>query len=284
MTGGVDLHVHTTASDGRYSPEEIVRKAAGLGLKAIAICDHDTIDGIAAALAAAKTFPQLKVIPGVEISTLAPGSEVHMLGYFINCTDPGLKAALDSLRNSRLERAKAIIDKLAKMDINIDWQRVRQLAGDGSVGRPHIAQAMLEKNYVTSFKEAFDRYLGLGGPAYVERHKITPAEAVVLIINADGSPVLAHPLTINEPEEMIANLKKIGLVGMEVYYNDYDKVKRKYLAELAEKYNLIATGGSDYHGNDDSTETMLGSAGVPNEVLERLTVLARRRGPVTTNP
>ena len=283
MASKIDLHVHTTASDGRFSPEEIVRKAAGLDLSTIAICDHDTIDGIAPALAAARAFPQLKVIPSVEVSTLAPGNEVHMLGYFIDCADPDLKTALDGLRNSRLERAEAIIAKLKDLGITINWQRVQELAGDGSVGRPHIAQAMLEKSYITSFKEAFDKYIGLGGPAYVERHKITPAEAISLITQASGLPVLAHPLTVNEPEAMIAALKKAGLVGMEVYYNDYDKTKRANLAKLAKKYNLIATGGSDYHGIDDSTETMMGNAGVPLESLERLTTLARQRGLVSAN-
>jgi len=283
VIGGVDLHVHTTASDGRFSPEEIVHKAAGLDLSAIAICDHDTIDGIAPALAAAKSFPKLTVIPGVEVSTLAPGNEVHMLGYFIDYADPKLKTTLDGLLNSRLERAKAMINKLKELGIEIDWRRVRELAGDGSVGRPHIAQAMLEKNYIASFKEAFDKYIGLGGPAYVERNKITPAEAVALITKANGLPVLAHPLTVNEPEVLIANLKKAGLAGMEVHYNDYDETKRKYLAKLAKKYDLIATGGSDYHGIDDSAETMMGDAGVPLESLERLTALARQRGLVSAS-
>ena len=283
MIPRIDLHIHTTASDGRFSPEEIVRKAAGLDLSAIAICDHDTVDGIAPALAAAKAFPILKVIPGVEVSTLAPGNEVHVLGYFIDCADPDLKTALDGLRNSRLERAEAIINKLKDLGIDIDWQRVRELAGDGSVGRPHIARAMLEKRYIASFKEAFDKYIGLGGPAYVERHKIIPSEAVALITQASGLPVLAHPLTVNEPEAMIAALKKAGLVGIEVYYNDYDEAKRDNLARLAKTYNLIATGGSDYHGMDDNAETMMGSAGVPFESLERLIALARQRGLVSAN-
>jgi len=283
VPAGVDLHVHTTASDGRFNPEEIVKKAAGLGLKAIAICDHDTIDGIDPALAAAKAFPQLTVIPGVEVSTLAPGNEVHMLGYFIDYADRELKTALDGLRTSRLERAKAMIGKLKDLDINIDWQRVRELAGDGSVGRPHIARAMLEKGYIASFKEAFDKYIGLGGPAYVERHKITPAEAVALIVKANGLPVLAHPLTIDEPEAMIASLKKTGLTGIEVHYNGYDRAKREYLAALAKKNGLIATGGSDYHGIDDSAETMMGNAGVPLESMEQLTALARQRGLVSAS-
>lgn len=283
MTSRIDLHLHTTASDGRFSPEEIVRKAAGLDLSAIAICDHDTIDGIAPALAAAKVFPKLMVIPGVEVSTLAPGNEVHMLGYFIDCTNPDLKAALGGLRNSRLERAEGMISKLKELGVDIDWQRVRELAGGGSVGRPHIARAMLEKSYIVSFKEAFDKYIGLGGPAYVERHKITPSEAVALITQANGLPVLAHPLTVNKPEAMIAALKEAGLAGIEVYYNDYDEAKRDNLARLAKKYNLIATGGSDYHGIDDSAETMMGNAGVPLESLERLTDLARQRGLVSAN-
>jgi predicted metal-dependent phosphoesterase TrpH len=280
----VDLHVHTTASDGKFSPEEIVHKALELGVTVIAICDHDTVDGIAPALETARTFPQLKVIPGVEVSTLAPGSEVHVLGYFIDFNAPELRAALDNLRNSRRERAKAIIAKLKGLDIFIDWKRVQELAGSGSIGRPHIAQAMLEKGYITSFKEAFNKYIGLGGPAYVERHKITPQEAVALIIKANGLPVLAHPLTINDPEKMIAGLKAVGLVGMEVHYNGYTEDERNMLARLARNYDLIATGGSDYHGIDDSTETMIGGAGVPFESVDRLTAEARQRGLETANP
>jgi hypothetical protein len=278
VTARIDLHLHTTASDGCSSPEEIVNKAAKLGLSAIAICDHDTVDGIAPALAAAEATPRLRVIPGVEVSTLASGSEVHVLGYFINITDPGLKNALDVLRNSRRERAKAIIARLKSLDIHIDWQRVQELAGSGSVGRPHIARAMLEKGYISYFKEAFDRYIGLGGPAYVERFKITPVEAVALIIKASGLPVLAHPLTAGEPEAMIAGLKEAGLAGIEVYYDNYTENERASLARLARKYNLIATGGSDYHGLDDSAETMIGGANVPPESLEQLIALARQRG------
>jgi predicted metal-dependent phosphoesterase TrpH len=279
----VDLHIHTTASDGKFSPEGIVHKALELGVAVIAICDHDTVDGIAPALEAAKAFPQLKVIPGIEVSTFAPGSEVHVLGYFIDFNAPELKAALDNLRNSRRERAKAIIARLKDLDICIEWQRVQELAGSGSIGRPHIAQAMLEKGYITSFKEAFNKYIGLGGPAYVERHKITPQEAVALIIKANGLPVLAHPLTVNDPEKMIAELNAAGLVGMEVDYNGYTDDERNMLARLAGKYNLIATGGSDYHGIDDSTETMIGGANVPFESVDRLIAEARQRGLENTN-
>jgi len=269
-----DLHIHTNISDGRFSPQEIVEKAVRLGLSVIAICDHDNTDGIPPALAAASVFPQLKVIPGVEISTYAPGSEVHVLGYFMDFNNPRFRSTLADSRNSRLERAKEMIARLNKLNIDISWQQVRQFAGKSTIGRPHIAQVMLDNGCIKSFKEAFDKYIGLGGPAYVERHKITPQEAVALIKEANGLPALAHPLTIEQPEKMIAELKSAGLVGIEVHYNGYTEDKRDTLALLADKYNLIATGGSDYHGLDDSAETMLGDAGVPPEAAERLITLA----------
>jgi predicted metal-dependent phosphoesterase TrpH len=279
VTGKVDLHIHTNISDGRFSPEEIVRKAVELGLGTIAICDHDSVDGIAPALEEARAFPQLKVIPGVEISTFAPGSEVHVLGYFIDFNNTRLETALADSRNSRLERAKAMISKLNKLDVDINWQQVQKIAGNSTVGRPHIAQAMLDRGYIKSFKEAFDKYIGLGGPAYVERHKITPVEAVALIIKANGLPVLAHPLTIDQPEEMIAKLKAAGLIGIEVYYDGYSKEERNILTRLADKYKLITTGGSDYHGIDENTETILGDANVPAESAGQLINMAQDRVP-----
>ncbi|UCE97174.1 MAG: PHP domain-containing protein [Dehalococcoidia bacterium] len=276
MTGKTDLHIHTTISDGRHSPSEIVRKAAQLGLGTIAICDHDNIDGIQLALTAAANFPQLKVIPGVEISTFAPGSEVHILGYCMNHKNLKFVNALRASRNSRIERAREMITKLNKLNINISWQQVKEVAGSSTVGRPHLAKVMLDKGYINSFKEAFDKYIGLGGPAYVERQKITPSEAVKLIKEADGLPVLAHPLTIHEPEKLIGLLKPIGLRGVEVHYNGYNLNERQALTLLADQYNLLPTGGSDYHGIDDNTETMIGDAGVPKECAERLIALAEK--------
>jgi predicted metal-dependent phosphoesterase TrpH len=276
--GLADLHVHTSVSDGKYSPEAIVKKAAALGLKYLAICDHDSVDGIAPALEAAKKFPQLTVIPGVEISTLAVGSEVHMLGYFVDYNDFAFKKLLAELSDSRVGRAQAMVAKLNELGIDIQWARVQELAGDGTIGRPHIANAMLEKGYVSTFKEAFDKYIAQGGPAYVERSKITPAEAVGIIIQARGLPVLAHPFTIIEPELLIKELKEAGLVGIEVYYDNYSPDERKALAEIAAKYGLIAAGGSDYHGIDEAAETLLGESGTPLEAAEQLIALAGRTG------
>jgi len=279
VPGKVDLHVHTSASDGRFSPEEIVSKAVKLGVNTLAICDHDNTDGVVPAMqAAANAFPQLTVIPGVEISTYAPGSEVHILGYFIDINDSRLKSALADSRNSRLGRAKAMIAKLNELGIDIDWQQVKNIAGNSTVGRPHIARAMLEKGYIKTFNEAFDKCIGLGGPAYVERHKLTPAQAVTLVKEAKGLPVLAHPFTIDDPQGLIVELKAAGLAGIEVYYNNYSADKRSELARMAARHNLIATGGSDYHGIDESTETMLGDAGTPAECAEKLLALADWQG------
>jgi len=280
----VDLHIHSTVSDGRLSPGEVVRKAAALGLTVIALTDHDTVDGIAPALEAARAFPQLKVIPGVEISTYVTQGEVHVLGYFIDCAHPELQASLSRMRNSRLERAHGMIAKLRELGLPVEWERVREIAGGSSVGRPHLAQAMLEKGYISSIKEAFTKYIGWGGPAYVEREKITPVEALELILRTDGLPVLAHPLTINDPAAMITELKASGLAGIEAYYDGSTAEEINGLVSLAEKHGLIATGGSDYHGLDDSRETMIGGADVPIAAAEQLIALAKQRTLKTASP
>jgi predicted metal-dependent phosphoesterase TrpH len=273
----IDLHIHSTASDGKFSPEDIVHRAIKLGLTVIALCDHDSVNGVIPALEAARAFPQISVIPGVEVSTYTPGSEVHLLGYFVDYTDPEFKAALVSLRSSRRARADKMIAKLKSLNVHIDWEQVQEIAGSGSIGRPHIAQVMLEKGYITSIKEAFTKYIGFEGPAYIERQKITSVEAAALVIKAGGLPVLAHPLTASNPEAIIAELKTAGLVGLEINYNGYTKDERDSLAQLAKKYDLIATGGSDYHGLDDSAETMIGGTYVPEESVEQLIARAQSR-------
>ncbi len=277
--GKIDLHLHSTASDGRLSPEEVVSKAAKLGLTVIALADHDSIDGIVPAQAAARAFSGLEVIPAVEINTDVPAGEAHILGYFIDHTNHELRAALSRLRNSRRKRAQCMIARLADLGIQIDWQRVQEIAGRGAIGRPHLAQAMLEKGYIASMKEAFVKYIGRGCPAHVEREKITPAEAVALVLKAGGLPVLAHPTTVNDPEALVAELELAGLVGIEAYYNNYRADDIVWLLNLADRYNLVATGGSDYHGFDDASETMIGGVEVPVEVAERLSALARPPAP-----
>jgi hypothetical protein len=248
-----------------------------LGLTVIALADHDSVDGIAPAQAAARAFPGLTVIPAVEINTDVPAGEAHILGYFMDYTNHELRATLSQLRSSRQERARRMIAKLADLGIYIDWQRVQEIADRGAMGRPHLAQAMLEKGYITSVKEAFTKYIGRGCPAHVEREKITPVRAVTLILSADGLPVLAHPTTVNDPEALITELKAAGLVGIEAYYNGYTADGISSLLSLADRHNLIATGGSDYHGLDDANETMIGGVEVPMEAAERLIALANER-------
>jgi len=275
----VDLHIHSTASDGRLNPADIVCQAAEQGLSVIAIADHDTVDGIAPAIEAAKAFPELKVIPAIELSTDVPQGEVHVLGYFIDYADREFQVTLERMRHSRLHRAQGMIAKLKDFGIHIDWERVQEIAGTGSMGRPHIAQAMLEKGYITSFKEAFDKYISRDGPAYVEREKMTPVEAVELLLQVNGLPVLAHPFTANNTEMLIVELKAAGLIGIEAYYDGYTADEIGRLVSLADKYGLIITGGSDYHGLEATNETMIGGVDVPMESVERLIALAKQRAP-----
>jgi len=274
--GKVDLHIHSSASDGRFSPTEIVHKSAELGLTIIAISDHDTVTGVIPALEAAKAFPGLRLIPGVELSTDVSSGEVHILGYFIDPTNHELQASLERFRKSRWERARKMVDKLGGLGICLDWQRVQEIAGGDSIGRPHIAQAMLEKGYISSLGEAFSEFIGHGKAAYVGREKLVPLEATRLILQAGGLPALAHPLTVSDMETMVGELKAAGLVAIEAYYNGYTAEEIRGLTSLADRYNLIAIGGSDYHGLDDSKETMIGGVDVPLESAERLIALAER--------
>jgi predicted metal-dependent phosphoesterase TrpH len=275
--GRVDLHVHSTASDGKYTPEEIVNKAAALGLKYLALTDHDSVEGIVTAIEAARAYPRLTFIPGVEVSTDVPEGEIHILGYFIDYTRRELADTLKRFRNSREGRARGMVDKLAKLGIAIDWKRVQEIAGEGAMGRPHIARAMLEKGYISSFKEAFDKYIGREGPAYVEREKMTPEEAVALVLRSGGLPVLAHPFTVKESEKRTAELKAAGLVGIEAYYKDNTPEDTQATLKMADKYGLIVTGGTDFHGIEGAGDVMLGGVDVPIEAARRLVAIANKK-------
>ena len=274
----VDLHLHSTASDGRFSPADLIRMAAAEGLAFIALTDHDSVDGIAAALEAAREFSGLRLIPGIEISTDIPEGEVHILGYFIDHTNRNFQAALEKMRDSRWERARRMVTKLEKMSCPVDWERVREIAGGGTIGRPHIAQAMLEWGYIEFFQEAFEKYIGRDGPAYVEREKVTPSGAVELIVQAGGLPVLAHPLTIPEPEQLATKLQAVGLIGIETYYASYAAEDVQRLITIADRHNLVTTGGTDFHGINANAETLIGGVEIPEESVERLLALAQQPG------
>jgi len=200
---------------------------------------------------------------------------VHILGYLYNYSNQELHTVLKRLRESRIDRAKKMVAKLRGVGLKIDYERVEELAGSGSVGRPHVAQALLEKGYINNFREAFAKYIGRGGPAYVERDKITPEEAVQLIRRAGGIAVLAHPLTSGNYEELLQKLIPAGLLGIEAYYNNYTVEQVNELLYSANKYNLIATGGSDFHGLENNNELPLGTVDVPLEVVTKLLALSR---------
>ena len=254
----IDLHIHSTASDGSLTPAEIIEMANKINLKAIAITDHDTIDGSREALQIG--IPSsIDFITGVEISTVVPAfckasSSIHMLGYYIDLDDQNLNKILNELQKARKARTPQIIQKLNKLGVDITNKDVQKVVGDRLPGRPHIAEVLLKKNAVKNFQEAFDLYLGKNKAAYVEKYRLDPETAIKAIVNAGGMPVLAHPFllkikTNKELENLIVYLKELGLMGLEVIYPEHKPKEIKLYSELAEKHKLFITGGTDFHGS-----------------------------------
>ncbi|HEX3015395.1 MAG TPA: PHP domain-containing protein [Desulfobacteria bacterium] len=263
-----DLHTHTTASDGTLTPDKQVQLARDIGLMAIGITDHDSLNGITEALAAGERYG-VEVVPGVELSTDCQGREVHILGYYPEREAPELTGMLDKLREARRSRGKLIVDKLVSLGLQIELERVWEIAGAGAIGRPHIAQALEEKGYVRSIKEAFERYIGSGAPAYVPRFKLSPEDAITLVTRARGIPVLAHPGLV-DLDALIPDWVKAGLKGIEVFHTDHNQAQETRYARLAENLGLLVTGGSDYHGPGRKTTVGLGDRRVPMDNVTRL--------------
>jgi predicted metal-dependent phosphoesterase TrpH len=275
MDGLVDLHLHTLASDGRLSPTELVNLVASKGVKVAAISDHDTTEGIEEAMRAAQAHSGLEIIPAIELSTDIPGDEIHMLGYFLQYEDEEFQAILRRFREGRLERGRQMVEKLASLGKPVDWDRVQEIAGDGSVGRPHIALAMVERGYFEEPKEAFYEYLGRNGLAYAERQKMTPEEGVEMLARVGGPAVLAHPANLEDLDTKVAQLKEAGLVGMEVHYSMYTQETIQRLLAVAQRHDLIPCGGSDYHGLGNTGELEPGLLGPPVDSVERLAEVSR---------
>ena len=246
MNQRADLHIHTTASDGTLTPEQVVREAARIGLGAVGIADHDTVGGIETGLAAARETGII-FVPAVEINTDYGKDEVHVLGYFVDHQSPSLNAHLQRQRNARLERGKRMVERLNELGVNISFERVQEIAGGGAIGRPHIARAIVEAGYASLLNEAFGKFLIRGAPAYVARHKLTPFQAIEMVLEAGGVAVLAHP-GIHKHDELIAKLIEAGMRGIEAYHTEHSSVQAAHYVEVARRYNLIVTGGSDSHG------------------------------------
>jgi hypothetical protein len=256
----IDLHMHSTASDGQYTPEELVTKAQDTGVTMMALTDHDTIDGVERAEAQAKKLG-MEFIPGIEIS-LESEAEMHMLGFYIDIESEGIRAACQKFVQLRNERTLKIIEFLKKYDIHITKEEVEAKSGSDVVARPHFARVMLEKGYVQSISEAFDKYLGTKEFSTIERPKPSAEEGIRMIHEAGGLALLAHPISLKQDEEgldaLVGSLKEMGLDGIETYYSTHsDEQIRQYHA-LAVKYGLIETIGSDFHGEKVKPDIFIG--------------------------
>lgn len=250
----------------------------------MALSDHDTLDGLEEARAAAATHSGFLLIPAVEISCDQPGTELHMLGLFVDPTNAHLRSELDRFRTGRISRGQRIVALLDEAGAPISWERVQEIAGEASIGRPHFAQALVEAGHVATIGEAFDRFLGRGAPAYVDRETLGPAEAIAMIRGAGGLPVFAHPSFTDNYEAVAEELAGLGVFGMEVYYKAYPPELVEKLRLLAERLGLFALGGSDYHALPRDDEREPGDIPLPDAVVEALLARAEELGCAVPRP
>jgi 3',5'-nucleoside bisphosphate phosphatase len=281
--GFVDLHLHTTASDGVRTPSDIVRYAKAKGLHAIAITDHDTIEGLEEGYSEGEKIG-FEVIPGIEISAEHSPGSMHLLGYFLDIHHPLLNERLHYLQKARAERNPRIVENLNRLGVKITYDDVVKASGGGQVGRPHFAQVLMEKGYVRSFQEAFDRFLKKGAPAYVDKVRFTSAESIHFIREAGGIAVVAHPNTLGVNgfqtlEALLLRLVTEGLEGIEVYYPEHSALEVVQYKGLAERHGLLITGGTDYHGIEGSDLDIgvgRGDMKLPYSIVENLKAARNR--------
>lgn len=269
-----DLHLHTVYSDGTYTPAQLVSESQKAGLSAIAVVDHDTVEGIVPVVKAAEG-EDLEVLPGIELSAEYENVEVHILGYLLDHQNKELKQRLDILKKNRRERIYKITDKLKAIGVDLNPETVFDLAVKGTVGRLHVARALVKEGLVENVFEAFQKYIGDKGPAYLLGFKFSPREAIQLIIDTGGIPVLAHPYTIPD-DGIILKFIEYGLMGLEAYYPEHSQSMINFYLELARINNLLVTGGSDCHGNAKSG-TKIGSMRIPYELVEILKQAKEKR-------
>lgn len=270
MNSTVDLHMHSTASDGTLSVDELMQLAAKVGLQTLALTDHDTTAGLDRAVEIG-TALKMEIIPGIELSADFGGKEVHILGYFIQYHDQTFQTQLEKFRFNRYGRAQAILQKLDELGMPLAWERILEIAGDAAPQRPHIAEALKERGYVSSIKEAFDLYISNSGPAYVHSERVTIEQAVQLITSVGGLAVVAHPTYTPDINAVVETAAKAGASGIETHYGLYTEETVADILKLARQYDLVATGGSDFHGRNDAGQlTSPGARYVPPEVIKQL--------------
>jgi predicted metal-dependent phosphoesterase TrpH len=263
-----DLHIHTVFSDGTQSPEKIVELAKKAGLKTIAITDHDVVAGIERAVKKGEELG-VEVIPGIELTTETLDTEIHILGYFIDCRSPALIHEITKIQKSREKRIVEICEKLKKLGVDLDPGKVFEIAGHRAAGRPHVARALMEEGFISNFREAFSKYIDFHGPAYVSHYKLSPAEAVKLVVSAKGVPVYGHP-AVSNCDQIVPELAQAGLAGIEAHYISHNRDQTRHYVNLAKKNGLLVTGGSDYHGFKSGREVKIGDLAIPDELVEKL--------------
>jgi len=268
MPGGVDLHTHTTASDGTYTPRELVAEAASRGVRVLAVTDHDSTEGLAEAFEEAERRRPLEIISGIEINCDVEGAEIHVLGYLMDWQAPWFQDFCREQRRERRARVHRIVERLAALGMPLEADEVFAIVKEGSAGRPHVAQAMVARGYVKTVREAFNKYLGAGKPGHVQRKKLTPEDAVRLIRKAGGVPVFAHP-GLADRDAMIPGLIDAGMMGIECYYTEHSAGQRAAYLQICKDHDLVATGGSDFHGPKVRAAS-LGSPAVPLSTVDEL--------------
>lgn len=278
----VDLHAHTCFSDGLFTPEQLVERARWLGLAAVGVTDHDTTAGLERALAAGRRHG-VEIAPGVEMSCTADGVDVHILGYYLDFEDAELLAFFRRLFEAREQRARSMVEKMQALGLAVDWQGVARAAGGAAVGRPHVAQAMLEAKVVGSIEEAFQRWIGFDAPAYVPKYRLSPEEAVEFIRRHRGVAIVAHPGIYRREGALFATIAA-GIDGLEAWHPDHSPGDTDRMLELARKNRLLVTGGGDCHGGRKKGQIYLGEVAVSYNYLAALKRLSRRRRAAGSGP
>lgn len=274
------MHIHTSASDGVLTPVEVLRQAEQMGLPGIAITDHDTVEGLPAAWACLETEGlSLELISGIELNTEVEAGEIHILGYYIDYRCPQLLANLLEIKAARFERAQRMVSRLRDMGYMITFEQVQKLAQEDLIARPHVAMALMDKGYVFSIREAFNKFIGRGRPAYVPRYRFTPQKAIDLIHIAGGVTVLAHPGLIRHPH-LVEEVLDLGVEGLEVFYPEHSTAETSHFLAIAESRGLLVTGGSDFHGSGgENSRNRLGSCGINPEYMAKIRAYQSRIKP-----